>query len=649
MRVDERFAIAFAHNAAGMVIVLARDRRMIEVNDQFLRLTGYTRDEVLGKSAAELGLVSPEVSREVAARGLPIRDFELELAHRDGVPRTALVTLDKIELDPEGTCLLCTFIDITARKHVERRLAVQLALTRLLAEAASLAAVAPRVLEVLCRDGWDVAVLWLVDPAGETLRCLDAWHRPDLPLAAFVAARRRTQVARGEGLLGSVLVSGEARSIDAAALRFAADEARAGGLRRAFALPIHNVGRVLGVIELLDRHARPLAPADHEFYTALGGKLGLYFERVRADHRVQAVIHALNEAVVIADASGKLLYWNPAAIRLHGYETDEALLSAFEEFAAIYELATIDGQPLPLELWPIARVLRGEQLHDIELRIRHLHRPWQRVFGYGGTLVTQADGSRICMVTITDITERVALQQQLEQRVAQRTAELAASNRDLEAFSSTVSHDLRAPLRAITGYTEAVLDDHGSKLPEDARRMLTTVRDRGLRMAALIDDLLALAQLGRAAMRPRTVELDALVRDVVDELTVRGGGAVEVDIGPLPACIGDPSLLRQVWFNLIENALKYSRDRDPIRIEIGGESRPGASVYFVRDNGIGFDRDQSSQLFVMFQRLHPVGAFEGSGIGLAHVRRIVERHGGRVWAESVPGAGATFWFSLTPA
>lgn len=230
------------------------------------------------------------------------------------------------------------------------------------------------------------------------------------------------------------------------------------------------------------------------------------------------------------------------------------------------------------------------------------------------------------------------LNSELELRVAARTAELASSNAELEAFSYSVSHDLRAPLRAINGYTSMLVEDHGD-LPSDARRLVTTIRDRGARMGTLIDDLLAFSRLGRQEIRRHPVDMEALARTVVLELPP---GPAQIEIGAIPRASGDVALLRQVWMNLIANAVKYSRGRETPRIEIGFAD----GSYFVKDNGVGFDMRYADKLFGVFQRLHREDEFEGTGVGLAIVRRIVERHGGEVWAEAKLDGGATFGFVL---
>jgi PAS domain S-box-containing protein len=239
------------------------------------------------------------------------------------------------------------------------------------------------------------------------------------------------------------------------------------------------------------------------------------------------------------------------------------------------------------------------------------------------------------------------LNAELEDRVAQRTAELEAANKELEAFSYSVSHDLRAPLRAISGFTTIVMEEHAPRLPAEAQHYLERVRNGGQRMGELIDDLLAFSRLSRKPLERHPVNNNRLVREVLDEINPSASGRkIEIRAAELPEISGDPVLLKQVWTNLLSNAVKYTRGREPAIVEIGCEPKSGQDVFFVRDNGVGFDMQYAGKLFGVFQRLHRPDEFEGTGVGLAIVQRIIHRHGGRVWAEAKPNAGAAFYFTL---
>lgn len=239
-----------------------------------------------------------------------------------------------------------------------------------------------------------------------------------------------------------------------------------------------------------------------------------------------------------------------------------------------------------------------------------------------------------------------------ERRLVQlRTAELTAVNQDLEAFSYSVSHDLRAPLRAVQGYVTILEEDFGERLEAEARRLLGVIQDRARRMEQLIDDLLVFARLGRQQLAVTSVQLDELVTQILDELrSTYEGRQITFTVGRLGTVQADPALLKQVLANLFGNAIKFTRHRSPAAVEIGCRAEAGSvSVYYVRDNGAGFDMGQADKLFGVFQRLHSANEYEGTGVGLAIVQRVIERHGGQVWAESTPGEGATFYFTLLGA
>jgi signal transduction histidine kinase len=237
----------------------------------------------------------------------------------------------------------------------------------------------------------------------------------------------------------------------------------------------------------------------------------------------------------------------------------------------------------------------------------------------------------------------------LEKRVAERTVQLEEANKDLEAFSYSVSHDLRAPLRAIDGYSQVVIDQFGPQLSEAGRRYLQTIRQGAQKMGALIDDLLSFARLNRQGLVKRTFDTGALVRTVLEELgSPWAGRSVDVRIGHLAPSLGDAVLLKQVWLNLLSNALKYTRKKETAVLEVGSNNNNGVDIFFVRDNGSGFDMRYADKLFGVFQRFHRAEDFEGTGVGLAIVQRIVHRHGGQVWAVSAIEKGATFFFTLEP-
>jgi PAS domain S-box-containing protein len=276
--------------------------------------------------------------------------------------------------------------------------------------------------------------------------------------------------------------------------------------------------------------------------------------------------------------------------------------------------------------------------------IRWEVRPWREADGsIGGIIIFSEDVSER-----KEAREKIhQMNVELEQRVIERTQQLETANKELEAFSYSVSHDLRAPLRAVNGFSKIVLDNFGSQVPVDARELLELVCKGADQMGELIDDLLAFSKFSRQAMSQQAVDCVKLVQTVLDNsVSQRQDRPIEIHVGNLPPCQGDAALLKQVWVNLISNAIKYTRGREPGVIEIGCERTNNENVYFVRDNGAGFDMQNAGKLFGVFQRLHGADEFEGTGVGLAIVQRIVNRHGGRIWAAAEVGRGATFSFTL---
>lgn len=298
----------------------------------------------------------------------------------------------------------------------------------------------------------------------------------------------------------------------------------------------------------------------------------------------------------------------------------------------------------------LAEITRTSRLNNVEVEVG-------RADGSGvwTLLSTQRivlNGAAHRLSAFTEIGERKALEDQLrelnadlERRVDERTHALEESNRDLEAFTYSISHDLRAPLRAIHGFSSVLLTDFASELSEQASHYLKRIEAGGARMHRLIEDLLAFSHLGRTSVQRTEIDLDALVASVVEELAATRE-RLELRIGKLGTCIGDHALVRAVWTNLVDNALKYTRGRDPAIVEIGCELKDGARTYFIEDNGVGFDPARAGKLFGVFQRLDTARGFEGTGVGLANVRRIVEKHGGQITATGAVDHGARFEFTL---
>lgn len=371
-------------------------------------------------------------------------------------------------------------------------------------------------------------------------------------------------------------------------------------------------------------------------------------DRKRAEedlHRMAAIIESSDDAIVSTTLDGIITSWNPAAQRLYGYSAEKA-----EGRSASFLVPT--GRPDDVaEI--LARVGRGEAVEHYETIRRNKDGRLIDV-SVSASPIRDTRGNLVGVSTIgRDITDRKRaeatireLNAELENRVTQRTAELAEVVEDLEGFSYSISHDLRAPLRAIDGFSRILLEEYGGSLDAEGQRLLKVIRTATTDMAQLIDDLLAFSRIGRQQVKTSLIDMHALTAAVVNELTVTTPEEAEhVRIGDLPPAQGDRALIRQVLVNLLSNALKFSRPTERPEIEVAGSAGVEANRYWVRDNGVGFDNAYEEKLFQVFQRLHP-SEFEGTGVGLAIVQRIVRRHGGEVWAEGAVGEGATFFFTL---
>ena len=369
---------------------------------------------------------------------------------------------------------------------------------------------------------------------------------------------------------------------------------------------------------------------------------------VRANARSAAVLDTVREPIVLVDDHLRVVMYNPAFGELFALDSD------------------IRGRPLSTlgnGAWNNEDALRrlhdvlhrSRELWDYELRQRH-EDGIERVMLVNARPMDLPDSDeRVALITASDISAQKASEthiRELNRQLQGKVEQVSDVNRELEAFSYSVSHDLRAPLRHIAGFTGKLSRHLGDGLDEAGRHYLDVIGGSARRMSALIDDLLVYSRLGRSALRLQAVDVQSLVEETramldADMETERPGHVVQWRIGPMPILVADENMLRQVWHNLMGNAVKYSARREPAKVEVTHRRNDEGDHHFtVRDNGAGFDMTYAGKLFGVFQRLHAASEFDGTGIGLASVKRVVTRHNGHVWAESAPGKGATFHFTL---
>jgi len=353
---------------------------------------------------------------------------------------------------------------------------------------------------------------------------------------------------------------------------------------------------------------------DHQFYT-------------------RSLFEANIDALITTDPSGIITDVNKQMEALTGSTRDELIGAPFKNCFTDPDLAEA----------AIKKVLGEKQVTNYELTARSRDGK-ETVVSYNAT--TFYDRERRLQgvfAAARDVTERIHLDQALNEK----NAELEAANKELEAFSYSVSHDLRAPLRAIDGFSRKLVDGYGERFDDEGRRLLQVVRDNAQRMGKLIDDLLVFSRMGRREITLQPLDMDAMVNGVADELrAAEPQRAIEFAFSPLPRAWGDAAMMRQVWVNLLGNAVKFTCRRRTAHIEVGGSAEGGELLYWVKDDGAGFDMQYADKLFGVFQRLHRQDEFEGTGVGLAISQRILHRHNGRIWGEGKPDSGATIWFAL---
>lgn len=483
-------------------------------------------------------------------------------------------------------------------------------------------------------------------------------------------------------------------------------EALQRGYASSLALPLRADGKTLGALTIYAREPEAFSGDEITLLSELGDDLayGITMLRLRAAHaqaeaalrqseaRYRSLFESMNEGFalheILCDAEGKpvdyrFLELNPAFERLTGLkredvagQTARAVLPQLEDYwVDTYGRVALTGEPVHFENYagPLQqhyevfayRPAPG-QFAVLFVNITDRKQAEDRIRALNQSLEQQAEALRVANLNLeaslaqeqsarADAEARKRELEQVEVEIqglnrdlAHRNTELESANRELESFSYSISHDLRTPLGSIENFAKLVLQDHTGEFSPEAQLYLGLIRDNSAAMTRLVQGLLSFSRTLRQPLRKETVDPHQQVSQVLEELrSQQAGRQVEIVLGELPPCQADPVLLKQVWVNLLSNALKFTRRCDPARIEIASTTSPaGEMCYLVRDNGVGFSPENAERLFGVFQRLHSEDEYEGTGVGLAIVQRIVARHGGRIWAESAVGQGATFWFTL---
>lgn len=617
---EERFRKAFATNPDSITISRVDNGMYVSVNDGFEAIMGYTEEEVLGRTSVELGLWPDPAKRKDFTEALKsegfVKNFEVRLIAKGGEIKDALASATFIEVNGEKH-ILSTVKDITELKRVEEALRSNEALLKEVGEIAKV-------------GGWEFSTItgdanWTEEVA--RIHDLD----PETPASVALSVN---------------YYSDESRPIIEKAVQDAVE------LGKSYDLELEIVS-AKGIRKWIRTIGRPVFENDkivkvHGSFQDITERKKVENDLRESELRFRTLLESLPIPVTYVTSDGLIAFRNARFLQVFGY-SEEEVPSVSEWWIKAYP--DEDYRQWVISNWDavIERANNhGGDIDPFEYQITCKDGA-KRIVVVSGILIND-----ITLVTFVDITDRkraekevLQLNETLEQRIEERTNQLVEANKELESFSYSVSHDLRAPLRHINGYVDLLLERYREALPDKAQHYLGVIVKASQQMGNLIDDLLQFSRTGRQELKLSEVDMRLLVKESIGILgTEIKDRNIEWNIGELPVVIGDYALLRHVWINLIGNAVKFTGMRDQAIITIGSLLDDSEIKFYVKDNGAGFDMRYINKLFGVFQRLHSNQEFEGTGIGLANVRKIISRHGGKTWAESELNKGANFYFTI---
>lgn len=621
------FNKAFHGSPSPIAITSRPDRKYIAVNDSFLRLTGFTREEMIGRTGSEIGLFKTEDTAKLRAdldeKG-KLLDIEILARSKSGKSINLLLSSQNTEL-AGIPCSISTMIDITERKRTEEALTESETKFRKIYEEG------PFGMTMVNNEFRFLA-------ANNTFCKITGYTEEELQKLTFKDISI-TEYVENDIKSVTMLINGEI-SVYKTEKRYI----RKDGLIIWGSLTVtsnyNKDGQFLYNLAILeDITGRKQAEEDLRENRAY----------------LNAALASMTDAVFISNLKGDFIEFNDAFATFHRFRNKGECSRTLAEYPDFLDVYFSNGEIAPLDMWAVPRALRGEIATNEEYILQRKDTGERWIGSYSFSPIRDENGVIFGSVVVgRDITDRKRaekeikeLNETLEERVEERTSQLSSVNKELEAFSYSVSHDLRAPLRSISGFTQILMEEYGSKLDQEANRLCSIIQENSIKMGTLIDDLLAFSRLNRTELKKSVVQMKEMVslvyEDLTDEVSVK---RIEFNLGDICNSSGDPKLIKQVWINLISNAIKYSSKKEKAIITIGCKKEDGHCVYYIRDNGVGFDMAYVDKLFGVFQRLHGQKEFEGIGVGLAIVQRIVQRHGGKAWASGEVDKGAEFYFSI---
>ncbi|HEY9634283.1 MAG TPA: PAS domain S-box protein [Coleofasciculaceae cyanobacterium] len=669
---EQRFRAIFNQAAVGIAQV-GIDGQWLLINQKLCDIIGYTQQELLERRFQDITYLDDldsdlEQVHRMLAGEIQTYSIEKRYIHKVGFYVWINLTGSIVRnFFGEPEYFIAIVEDISDRKQIAEEIRLLQTIIQAISEAADFDAALEVALCNVCEaTGWDFGEAWIPHPHQQTLKLSSAWYSNTESLNKFRRNSEELTLALDAGIPGRVWASKRPEWIQDVSLQpesvFLRNQmALEVGLTAALGVPIiadvseatSQASQVLAVFIFFRFESCQEDKRLVELVSSIANQLGLVIQRKYAEEALQksynllqSVIEGTPDAVFVKDLHGRYMMLNSAVASVQGRSKSEILgRDDLELFGHETALPIMEND---------RRIMTTGKTEILEEAVL-----------IGDTLQTylstksvwrDAQGNVIGLIVIArDITDRKRAEQQirelnenLERRVVERTAELAAANKELEAFSYSVSHDLRAPLRGIDGFSRTLLERYGDKLDEKGKHYLQRIRAGTQRMGELIDDLLKLSRVTRSEMRRTQVDLSTMAQHIAMELQrTQPERQVEWAIAPGLVADGDAQLLRVALENLINNAWKFTSSKVKSRIEFNVILKGDAKLaFFVHDNGAGFDMAYANKLFKAFQRLHSTTEFPGTGIGLATVQRIIHRHGGRVWAEGAVEQGATFYFTL---
>jgi PAS domain S-box-containing protein len=630
---ETRYRRLFETAQDGILLLDSKTAAITDVNPFLIDLLGYTREEMLGKKLWEIGLFRDIDASKSAFESLQVGGYiryeDLPLESKSGEPMDVEFVSNAYLVDGQ-TVIQCNIRDVTERMRAADA-------SRLLS---SIVECSDDAIIGKSLDG--IVLSW--NQGAERIYGYSFEEMVGQPISRLVPPGHDDELP---GIMEDVKQGQKIEHLET-------ERMKKDGQRIFVALTISPIRDHAGAIVGASAIARDITERKR-------GEQALH----QSEERYRSLAYAASQLVWSSNPLGEVVDDVPTWREFTGQSIDEIKGKGWLQ--ALHP----DDSARTAEVW--SRALKNPSFYMTEFRLRRRDGEYRWMAIHGVPVMDEHGKVREWVGTCGDITDRMLAEEEvhqlnltLEKRVLQRTAELQAANKELEAFAYSVSHDLRAPLRAMAGFSRILLEEYAPQLPEEAQRYLRIAVENSVQMGDLIDALLAFSRLGRQPLSKHTVAPGELVRQALQDLRAeQEGRQVEISLGELPPCQGDPLLLKQVFFNLLSNAFKYTRKCASARIEVGSvrfgdldrqtqgyksgaplEVSEDSPVYYVRDNGAGFDMLYVDKLFGVFQRLHRTEEYEGTGVGLATVRRIITRHGGSVWAEAALNQGATFYFTL---